>query len=141
MDLTVFQGRAARYLIGQITIPGTATPYPLVSVRLRLMVKDRMTDPDGQALIHYAVTFDGSGTPSGDTANLYLGQPDPANPAVQINATPQEAYVTVEFSADDTAPIGPGKKQWEIVMVDANNRPHQLRAGSFTVLDTLIDVA
>lgn len=138
MDIDLLQGRAKRYVLGPITKPQGGA-YDLTSTRVHLMVKADMLDPDNEALIDYSISINGSGVPSGDTTNLYLGRPDPTNPATQINTTAAEGYVTVEFLATDTAGLSQDAKFWEVVLVDANSRPHQLRAGKFTVTDTLIE--
>jgi hypothetical protein len=133
-DLTLLQGRTARYLLGPL-LDAQGAAYDLTNKDLRLMVKADMATADASAEINYTASIDGAGAVT-STAFTAGGTDTTETPPVVY--TLAEGVLTITFADEDTETMTPGTFLWELVVIDGADT-YQLLAGTVTVTDTLID--
>lgn len=136
MDLTVLQGRTARYLLGPL-IEADNDVLDLSNHRLRWMVKSASTDLDANAVLDYDATVDGSGVLTG--AGFTMGGADTTQEPEVIYTDAVQGVVTLTVNDADTRTTAPGSYVWELVIMPTTGEVFQLLSGNLTVTDTLID--
>ncbi len=137
-DHTIYTGRSLRFTMGPL-LRLDNTIVPLTGITVLLVAKTGLDQADADAPIKYWLRTNSAGDVIAQKG-MVMGRPS-ADGSTMVNATPAESFITVEFDNDDTLAFPPGTLLYEVVLIDSAVPPrvHQMRAGTLTVVDTLID--
>ncbi len=137
-DHTIYKGRSLRFTMGPL-LRLDNTVVPLIGVTVMLVAKTGLEQTDAEAPVKYWLRTNSTGGVVAQKG-MVMGRPS-ADGTTMVNATPAESFITVEFDNDDTLAMMPETLIYEVVLIDAAEPPrvHQMRSGTLTIVDTLID--